>query len=166
MNLWSVVSKIVLGTLYGIKIHSPEDKVSVPSAYVHAWDVWFWLLCAHEWSLSGSWVARLASSATRLYLARFLLILFLYVSLEILRPPQFWSLMKLSVKYIPSWFPFADFKQQAKIWAKVAHAAQEESFSATMQDVVCDVTSPHSLHSDGCLSRRKEFTTPPLPPIF
>jgi len=39
------------------------------------------------------------------------------------------------LKYIPSWFPFAGFKRKAKIWARVAQATQEETFSATERDV-------------------------------
>ncbi|KAF8337876.1 cytochrome P450 [Cantharellus anzutake] len=41
-----------------------------------------------------------------------------------------------TLKYVPSWFPFAGFKRQAKIWAKIAHDSQELPFKVTKQDVV------------------------------
>ncbi|KAF8311116.1 cytochrome P450 [Cantharellus anzutake] len=41
-----------------------------------------------------------------------------------------------TLKYVPSWFPFAGFKRQAKIWAKIAHDSQELPFKVTKQDVL------------------------------
>ncbi len=46
---------------------------------------------------------------------------------------------EFSVKYVPSWFPFAGFKRQAKIWSNFVHTARDESFNATKRDVVCDI---------------------------
>ncbi|KAF8336877.1 uncharacterized protein EI90DRAFT_2911026, partial [Cantharellus anzutake] len=45
-----------------------------------------------------------------------------------------------SVKHVPSWFPFAGFKRQARTWAKIAHNSLELPFEVTKQDVVRRLT--------------------------
>ncbi|KAF8311115.1 cytochrome P450 [Cantharellus anzutake] len=40
------------------------------------------------------------------------------------------------LKHVPSWFPFAGFKRQAKIWAKSVHDFVELPFKTTERDVL------------------------------
>ncbi len=41
------------------------------------------------------------------------------------------------LKYVPEWFPGAQFKRDAKEWYKVAMDYREVPFQATKRDIVC-----------------------------
>ncbi|KAJ7731625.1 cytochrome P450 [Mycena metata] len=53
------------------------------------------------------------------------------------------------LKYIPSWFPGAEFKRKAKEWRKISHALQEVPFAEVKRQVAAG-TAPHSFAQE-CL---------------
>ena len=83
---------------------------------------------------------RLRSWRTSLYQESISLILSLYVSPSFFRSR--WFLISCKVRYVPSWFPGAGFKNKAKECAKMSEATRRLPWEAVMKSTVSTYPSP------------------------